>query len=151
MLTSRITPKMSDSPAANMAYSPPTSTPCRMTLIQSVMRATSDPEIRGRDGLAGQILGGAGQRNAAFLQAIDTLHRLERLHHVLLDQDERNPGGKDCRQTRIDIAHHDRRQPEADLVAQQKFRIGHQAARDGDHLLLAARQCRAWHGAALAE
>src|SRR5690242_1494555 len=116
MLTSRITPKISDSPAANMAYSPPTSTPCRMTLIQSVMRAPSDPEIRGRDGVARQILGGPGERDAALLQAIDALHRLERLHHVLLDQDQGDAGGEDRRQARVDIAHHDRRQSEADLV-----------------------------------
>ncbi len=43
----------------------------------------------------------------------------------------------------IDLAHHDRRQPEADLVAQQQSRVRHQRAADRHHLLLAARQRRA--------
>src|SRR5207248_5630738 len=41
ILTSRITPKISDSPAANIAYSPPTSTPCTMTLIHSISGAVT--------------------------------------------------------------------------------------------------------------
>ena len=48
------------------------------------------PEIRRGDLLAGQILGRAGERDAALLQAIDALRRLERLHDVLLDQHDRS-------------------------------------------------------------
>ena len=68
ILTSRITPKISDSPAANMAKSPPTSTPCRMTLIQSTV---SHPDNTPPRIARASIPGGAGKRDAPLRQAID--------------------------------------------------------------------------------
>src|SRR6185437_5178785 len=44
------------------------------------------------------------------------------------------------RKSRIDVAHDDWRQPEADFVAKKKLRIGHQGPADGGHLLLPARK-----------
>ena len=82
------------------------------------------------------------QRDAAFLQAIDVARGLQRLHDVLLDDDERQALGDDRRNARVDVADHDRREAEADLVAQQQPRVRHQRAADGDHLLLAAGQRR---------
>ena len=46
-------------------------------------------------------------------------------------------------QGRVDVADHDRREAEADLVAEQQFGVRHQRAADRDHLLLAARKRRA--------
>src|SRR5262249_56245900 len=62
----------------------------------------------------------------------------ERLHDVLLYDDQRTAFGDDRGQAGIDLAHHDGRETEADLVAEEKFRIGHQRASERDHLLLAA-------------
>src|SRR5438309_3359532 len=132
MLTSRITPKISDSPAANMAYSPPSSTPCRMVFTHS----TSDSEISRGDFLPRQRFGLALQRDAALLQAIDVARGLQRLHDVLLDDDKRQALGGNRRNAGVDVADHDRREAQADLVAQQEPRVRHQRAADRDHLLL---------------
>ena len=57
----------------------------------------SNPEISRGDFLAGQRLRLAVQRDAAFLQAIDMARGLQRLHDVLLDDDERNAFADDRR------------------------------------------------------
>src|SRR6516164_1801377 len=111
----------------------------------------SRSEVGGRDRLARERRGRAGERDAALLQAIDVVCRLERLHDVLLDDDERTAFGDDRGQAGIDLAHHDRRETETDLVAEQKFRVGHQRAADRDHLLLAARERGARDMAALGQ
>src|SRR5579862_8892422 len=100
MFTSRITPKMSERPAANIAYSPPISTPCTMVLIHSI--DTLHPEIRGRDGVARHRRGRALQRDAALLQAGDVLRGAERLHDVLFDDDDRRAFGDDRRHAAVD-------------------------------------------------
>src|SRR5262249_23376179 len=82
----------------------------------------SRSEVSGRDRLARERRGRAGERDAALLQAIDVVRRLERLHDVLLDDDEGAAFGDDRRQAGIDLAHHDGRETETDLVAEQKFR-----------------------------
>ncbi len=61
-----------------------------------------------------------------------------RLHDVLLDEDDAGAAGLDARQRLVDVADHDRREAEADLVAQQQARVRHQRAADRGHLLLAA-------------
>jgi hypothetical protein len=48
----------------------------------------SRSEVSGRDRLARQRRGRAGERDAALLRAIDVVCRLERLYDVLLDDDE---------------------------------------------------------------
>src|SRR5215831_3070740 len=112
---------------------------------------SSRSEVRGRDRLARQRRGRAGERDAALLQAIDVVRRLERLHDVLLDDDEGTAFGDDRRQAGIDLAHHDRRETETDLIAEQKFRVRHQRAADRDHLLLAAGERGARRVAALGQ
>src|SRR6266436_9152050 len=124
-------------PAAN-SLSPPT-------------HWSSRSEVRGRDRLARQRRGRAGERDAALLQAIDVVCRLERLHDVLLDDDQRAAFGDDRGQAGVDLAHHDGRETEADLVAEEEFRIGHERAPERDHLLLAARERGARHVAALGQ
>src|SRR5262249_43339365 len=78
----------------------------------------SRPEVGRRDRRARQRRGGTGERDAALLQAIDVVCRRERLHDVLLDDDERTSFGDDRRQARIDLAHENGRKTEADLVAE---------------------------------
>src|SRR2546430_130046 len=59
---------------------------------QSIGRSfphTSHPEIRRRDRFAGEACGGAFECDAALLQTIDMRGGLERLHDVLLNDDER--------------------------------------------------------------
>src|SRR5262245_52663411 len=110
-----------------------------MMLTHSIAMTRSQlsrSEVSGRDRLARQRRGRTGERDAALLQAIDVACRLERLHDVLLDDDEGAAFGDDRGQAGIDLAHHDRRETEADLVAEEKFRIGHQRAPNRDHLLL---------------
>ena len=54
------------------------------------------------------------------------------------------PSARDARHRGVDLADHDRRQAERELVAQQHRRVAHQRAADRHHLLLAAgeRRCR---------
>jgi len=63
---------------------------------------------------------------------------LQRLHDVLLNDDEGQALGCNRRNAGVDIADHDLRETKANLVAQQKPRVRHQRADDCDHLLLAA-------------
>ena len=50
----------------------------------------SHPEIGGMDGFARQLGRPAGQRHAALLEAVDAVGDRQRLHDVLLDDDERS-------------------------------------------------------------
>src|SRR5260370_33076016 len=61
----------------------------RHCLLKSHPQA-SHPEIPRRDRLPAQRTGGARERDAAFLQAIDVIADRERLHHVPLDGDRRS-------------------------------------------------------------
>src|SRR5262249_62122764 len=92
----------------------------------------SRSEVSGRDRLAGERRGRAGERDAALLQAIDVVCRLERLHDVLLDDDQRTAFGDDRGQAGIDFAHHDGRETEADLVAEEELWVGPPRAGDLD-------------------
>ena len=58
------------------------------------IHTSSHPEISRGDRLARQILRRAGERHAAFLQAVDARRGVERLHDVLLDDDERAPSAR---------------------------------------------------------
>jgi hypothetical protein len=92
------------------------------------------------DLVAIELGGAASQRQAALLETVDAIGHLERLHDVLLDQDDAGAIGLDLRQRRVDVADDDGGEAQADLVAQQHARVGHERASDGRHLLLAARQ-----------
>ncbi len=59
---------------------------------------------------------------------------------VLLDQQHGDAGGFQHLQAGDELLHHDRRQPERQLVDHQNLGPRHQPARDRQHLLLAARQ-----------
>ena len=54
----------------------------------------SHPEIGGVDGVAGELGRAAGERHASLLEAVDAVGDGERLHDVLLDDD-------DCRAFRL--------------------------------------------------
>src|SRR5437588_12301713 len=71
------------------------------------MFPSSCPEIRRGDCLAREACGGAGERDAALLQAIDVACGLKRLDDVLLDNDQRTAFAQNGRQTGIDFADHD--------------------------------------------
>src|SRR6516165_4405885 len=95
-------------------------------------------EIRRRDCIARQRRGTARERDAPFLQTEDFYRCPERLDDVLLDNDQAAAFGDDRGKARVNVAHHDRREAEAKLVAEKKARIRHQRATDRRHLLLAA-------------
>ena len=109
------------------------------------------PEIGGMDVLAAQLGRRARKRDAPLHHAIDPVRDLERLADILLDDDQRRPRRADAREGGVDVADHDRREPEAQLVAEEHAGIGHQRATDRDHLLLAARERRARTAPPLAE
>src|SRR5262249_61190413 len=97
-----------------------------MMLTHSIAMTRSQlsrSEVRGRDRLARQRRRRAGERDATLLQAIDVVCRLERLHDVLLDDDEGTAFGDDRGQAGIGLAHPDGRQTRADLVAEETFRV----------------------------
>ena len=52
---------------------------------------------------ARQLLRLTGERDAAFLQAIDALGDGERLHDILFDDDDRRPALTDARQRGVDV------------------------------------------------
>ena len=80
----------------------------------------SDPEIGGVDRVARQLGRPAGQRHAALLEAVDAVGDRQRLHDVLLDEDDAGALRLDRRQRRVDVADDDRREAEADLVAEEQ-------------------------------
>src|SRR5438093_2191212 len=139
-LTSRMTPKISDSPVANSAYRPPRRTPCTAASTQTM---TSGSEVRGGDLLAREMRGLTLQGHRALAKAIDVLGDGQHLADVLLDHDQLGPLGLHGGQYLVERLDDDRRQPERDLVHEQQTRIGHEAAADREHLLLAAREVRA--------
>src|SRR6516164_781499 len=120
-----------------------------MTMLAQPTALSS--EIRRRDRIAGQRRGMARERDAPFLQTEHFLRCPERLHDVLLDNDQGAAFGDNRGETRIEVAHHDRREAEAELVAEKKAWIRHQRAADRRHLLLAAGKRAAGQMAALGE
>ena len=62
---------------------------------------------------------------------------LQRLAHVLLDQQHRQALAMQAPDQREQLLHQQRRQAQRGLVQDQQPRLGHQAAGDGQHLLLA--------------
>src|SRR3990167_8514276 len=144
-LTSRITPQMSASPMANIAYRPPSSTPC--STVSSHSSSTLDPEVGARDRLAREPARCAGESDAAVLEAHHPVRDAERDADVLLDYDQRQAFAHQPRQSVVDRLHDARREAERYLVAQQQARIAHQRAADRRHLLLASGKLRGgWGG-----
>src|SRR6476620_53267 len=60
-------------------------------------RSSSRAEIGGGDGGARERVGCSSERDAALLQTTNAMRRLERLHEVLFDNDQRASFGKDRR------------------------------------------------------
>src|SRR5215470_7960881 len=102
-------------------------------------------KIGGRNGIARQGCSCAGKRHTTFLQTVDIRGRRQRLHDVLLDDHNREAFAHDRRKARINVAHDDWSEAEADLVTEEEFGVGHQRAPERDHLLLSAGQRRARH------
>src|SRR5665213_1165876 len=115
------------------------------------IHGSSHSEISRPDRAAIEGAGWAFQRYPAFLQAIDVIRGCQRLHYVLLDDDDGRAFGDDRWQHLENFLHQDWRQAEADLVAEEKPGVRHQCATDGDHLLLAARQRHAALSASVLE
>src|SRR5262245_33316809 len=92
-------------------------------------------------GMIAQALGRAVEHDAAVLHHIAVVGDLERHRGALLDdQDGDAELAPDLGEPAQQILHHDRRQPERELVDQQQFRRAHQRAGERQHLALAARQ-----------
>src|SRR5262249_43571151 len=109
-----------------------------MMLTHSIAMTRSQlsrSEVSGRDRLARQRRGRAGERDATLLQAIDVVCRLERLHDVLLDDDEGTSSGDDGGGGGVALAHPVGRETEADLAAEERFWLGHGRAPNRAHLL----------------
>ena len=123
-------------------------TPCRRVLIQG-------GHVRCRNrrcGSARVVSSRAGRPATSAPPGSSRRGRhAQRLHDILLDEDDARAAVLDARQRRIDVAHDAWREAEADFVAEQQPRIGHQRAADGRHLLLAPRQHAAGDLAALAQ
>ena len=141
-----MTPKISDKPGGEHGVEPAE----QHALQDGVdpLHRQSTPKYAAKIFSRVSVLASPCKRDAALLQAIDVARGLQRLHDVLLDDDQRDAFGDDRREPRVDVADDDRREAEADLVAQQQPRVRHQRAADGDHLLLAAGQRRCWVGGA---
>ena len=140
-LTSRMMPKISDSPVANRA-----NRARRAGCLAAACRPSrASVTVRNRRrGSASRVrsLRPAGQRHPSLLETIDAIGDRHRLDDVLLDQDHAGALRLDVRQRGVDVADDDGREAEAELVAQEDTRVGHQARPIGDHLLLPAGQCR---------
>src|SRR5690625_4391556 len=111
---------------------------CARRLCNSFGMA-SDPQI----GLADvvvvqQCLGGIRQHDPPVLQHVAAIRGLQRMMHVLLDDQDRHAGFDDPVDHREYLFHDDRGQSKGGIVEHQQARARHQAAGDGDHLLLAA-------------
>ena len=92
--------------------------------------------------LQGQMArgGAAGVDDLAGLHHVGVVGGLERGPGVLLDQQDRDPEALQRRHDVEDLAHDERREPEARLVEQQQAGLCHQRAAKRQHLLLAAGQ-----------
>src|SRR5947199_10718038 len=79
--------------------------------------------------------------DAYHIQHVATVAQLERLHHALLDEQDRHRTAAPDRGDRFEDAFHDSR-PEAlrGLVEQQEIGQRHDAPADSQHLLLATGQ-----------
>ena len=149
----RITPNISDSPAANSAYWPPTSTPwtsaCTTVMPHrraagvahvGVAKVGARAEVRGDHVVAAHLTGPAGQHHPAFEHAVHPVAYLHRTLQVLLDQQDSGALGADRAQGVVELVDDHRRQSQRHLVEQQHPRVGHQRAGDRHGLPLPARQ-----------
>src|SRR5262245_25120373 len=92
-------------------------------------------------GVAAQALGRAVEHDAAVLHHVAVVGDLERHRRTLLhDQDGDTEFTADLRQPPQQVLHHDRRQPERQLVDQQQLGPADQRAGERQHLPLAAGQ-----------
>ncbi len=94
--------------------------------------------------MLGEFAGLAGQGDAAAFQHIGAVRDRERLHDVLLDQQDRQPFGIQPADQREHLLDQQGGEAERRLVEDQELGLAHQAAADRQHLLLAAGQgsCR---------
>src|SRR5262245_7763814 len=90
MFTRRMTPKISDRPMANKAYSPPSRTPWINVSSQPLIRRPlrSNPEVRGGNLLAGEVPRTSSQRHPSLLQTVQPLRDPHRQPHILLDDQQ---------------------------------------------------------------
>src|SRR5919198_3362619 len=97
-------------------------------------------EVRAPDRVVPPELGGgAGHHDAARLEEVGVIGKVERRGDVLLDEQHAHAllavdGAHDAE----DLAGDERREPERGLVEEQQARPQHERAPDREHLLLAA-------------
>jgi len=84
--------------------------------------------------------GRVGEDDLAVLQHVAPVGDLQRVEHVLLDDQHGGAGPRDPVDHREDLRHHDRREAEGGLVGHQELGPRHHPAGDGHHLLLAPGQ-----------
>ena len=87
-----------------------------------------------------ELVGRATERDRALRQHRDLVGDLERVTHVLLDEQQRRAGVADRGEVAVHLVDDDRREPERELVGDEQARRLHQHAREREHPLLAARE-----------
>src|SRR5579883_507436 len=91
-------------------------------------------------GMLGELAGAAGQGHDAALQHVGAMGDRQRLHDVLLDQQNREALAVQSADQGEHLLYQKRRQAERRLIEDEQLRLAHHAAADCQHLLLAARQ-----------
>src|SRR5262249_50036338 len=87
-----------------------------------------------------QLAGGAREANAADLEEIGTVHHLEHLLDVLLDDEDREPFRANAADQIEHLLHDQRSETRGRLIHQEKLGPRHQPATDRTRLLLTARE-----------
>src|SRR5574341_2413662 len=132
------TPTAAASPAAPVrAMNALRLTPLRAFIAPPPV-APSDSEIGRPDVLvAEQLRAAPREHDATILEHVPPVRHAERVHDVLLHEQDRHAVRVDPPDRLEDLVDHDGRQPERGLVQHEERREGHEAAADGQHLLLA--------------
>src|SRR4051794_17810651 len=108
-------------------------------IVVGAVMTLSQAQVGAAQLVARQQLGRrAGEAQGAVLQHVGAVRDLERLAHVLLDEQHRQAIVAQAPDQREHFLDEERRQAERRLVEDQQAGFGHQAAADREHLLLAA-------------
>src|SRR5438270_5171281 len=89
-------------------------------------------QLRSRLDLGGRSL----VHDVAVVDDIDAARERERRRQILLDEEDRLPGGGELAADSYQLAHDQRREALERLVEQDDLRIANKRACDGEHLLL---------------
>src|SRR5712692_9177203 len=101
--------------------------------------SSSDSQIRLSDRVgASQLLARAFHDDAAGFEHVGAMADPQRLHHVLLHEQDAHPALVEGPEDAEQLLDHDRRQPQRRLVQDQQLRARHHGSPDRHHLLFPA-------------